>query len=309
MISDFAMNSAETVDAGAEVSDGEEVLQQSQKRVVLRRFSLKWRRVEDWRDDRGEFFHCWWSPSSAGGSNFQLSPRWFEALQQTVCDMAPRVKSLSNKGACAFSEFLQSAGVTVTSRSKGRDNRGLEGSRTCSFVLPDSAVNCLAPDYIKVGSKALFAAKGPWMTCVHIEPAGGESIAKLSSGRKLWIIATNIGSSRFLMSIQSFDHFYQRLMGAKSKRSKTHKQDKRNIRGLRFHLAEEGDVLFQPACYAHCVLTGRAFAADGSTRWALMHGWEGLDLRDTRRASIAFNSFSTGCGRGYISVVEDVRKG
>ena len=95
------------------------------------------------------------------------------AAADSLCDLAPRVKSLSNKGACAFSEFLQSAGVTVTSRSKGRDNRGLEGSRTCSFVLPDSPVNCLAPDYIKVGSKALFAAKGPWMTCVHIEPAGG----------------------------------------------------------------------------------------------------------------------------------------
>ena len=70
----------------------------------------------------------------------------------------------------------------------------------------------------------------------------------------------------------NFDHFYQPLMGAKSKRSKTHKQDKRNTRGLRFHLAEDGDVLIQPACYAHCVLTGRAFAADGSTRWALVHG-------------------------------------
>ena len=162
-------------------------------------------------------------------------------------------------------------------------------------------VNCLATDYIKVGSKALLAAKGPQVACGHIEPAGRESIAKLSSGRKLWIIATNIGSSKFLMSIQSFDKFYQLLMGAKSKRSKTHKQDKRDTRGVRFHSAEEGDVLIQPACYAHSDLTGRAFAADGSTRCALVHEWEGLDMRDTRRATVVFTSFSTGCGRGYIS--------
>ena len=103
------------------------------------------------------------------------------------------------------------------------------------------------------------------------------------------------------MSIQSSDHFYQLLMGAKSKRSETHKQNERNICGLRIHLAEEGDALVQPVCYAHCVLTGGVFAVDGSTRWAFVHGWEGLDLRDTRRASIVFNSFSTGSGRGYIS--------
>ena len=103
------------------------------------------------------------------------------------------------------------------------------------------------------------------------------------------------------MSIQSFDHFYQPLMGAKIKRSKTHKRDKINIHGLRFHLAEERDVVMQPACYAHSVLTVQALAADGSTRWALVHGWEGLDLRDTRRATVVFNSFGTDCGRGYIA--------
>ena len=102
------------------------------------------------------------------------------------------------------------------------------------------------------------------------------------------------------MSIQSFDHFYQPLKGAKTKRSKTHKRDKINIHGLRFHLAE-GDVVMQPACYAHSVLTGQALAADGSTRRALVHGWEGLDLRDTRRATVVFNSFGTDCGRGYIA--------
>ena len=296
------MNLEEMVDAGAEVSDGEEVppTVPDESRVekvfaeVEQRGGLAWRQ-------RGILpllvvsIFSW-------GIKFPTVPTVVRGVAaDSLCDLAPRVKSLWNKGACAFSDFLQSTGATVTSRSKGRDNRGFEGSRTCSFVLPDSAVNCLAPGYIKVGSKALLAAKGPWMTCGHIEPAGGESIAKLSSGRKLWIIATNISSSKFLMSIQSFDHFYQLLMGAKSKRSKTHKQDKRNIRGLRFHLAEEGDVLIQPACYAHCVLTGRAFAADGSTRWALVHGWEGLDLRDTRRATVVFNNFSTGCGRGYIS--------
>ena len=55
----------------------------------------------------------------------------------------------------------------------------------------------------------------------------------------------------------------------------------------------------------HLCMVGKdwtcATNADDSTRWALVHGWEGLDLRDNRLASIVFNSFSTGCGRGYIS--------
>ena len=32
-----------------------------------------------------------------------------------------------------------------------------------------------------------------------------------------------------------------------------------------------------------------------------MHGWEGLPLWDTRRATVVFSSFSTGCGTRHIA--------
>ena len=171
IISEFAISSAKTVDAGAEDSDSEEVPPTVPEESRVEEVVVKWSSVEDWRGDGGEFFHCWSSPSSVGGSKFQLSQWLFKALQQTVFVIYLPESShfgirvlVCSRTFCSQQEPLFQVAA--------RDNRGVEGSRTCSFVLPDSGVNCLAPDYIKVGSKALLAAKGPWMTCGHIEPAG-----------------------------------------------------------------------------------------------------------------------------------------
>ena len=155
------MNSAGTVDADAEVSDGEEVppTVAEESRVEEVFAEVEQRRGLAWR--RRGFLPLLVVSIFSLEIKFPTVPAVVRgAAGASLCDLAPMVKSLWNTGACAFSDILQSSGATVTSRSKERDNRGFEGSRTCSFVLPDSAVNCLAPDSIKVGSKALLAAKG-----------------------------------------------------------------------------------------------------------------------------------------------------
>ena len=101
----------------------------------------------------------------------------------------------------------------INSRNKGLDNPGFEGSRTFSFALPGRDVTTLVPDYITVTtSNDLLAVKGSWFTAGHIEYAGGESIAKLASGRNLWIISTNLASSQFVLNITDFNSVYRLLM-------------------------------------------------------------------------------------------------
>ena len=126
-----------------------------------------------------------------------------------LCDLTGKAKLEWNCGATLFSSFKAAAKATVHRWSVSTDNPGFKGCLTFSFELPDKFISCLAPEYIKIRSKA---TKGPWFTCAHIEWGGSESIAKLESGRKIWIFASTIASSQFLMSVQCFDHLYRLLV-------------------------------------------------------------------------------------------------
>ena len=67
-----------------------------------------------------------------------------------------------------------------------------------------------------------------------------------------------------------------------------------------FYLAKSCDVLIQPPCFAHCVLTGRISAPDGSTCWSLVNSWKGLNLSNKLRDSLKFDRFCSGVKRGFI---------
>ena len=229
-------------------------------------------------------------------SNFPSIPTVIRGpLADTLCDLSPQVKAFWNRGHVLFESFRNRFDAVVHATSSGLDNKGFEGSRTVSFELSDDCVRVDVPSYISVDSKALLAIKGPWFTSGHIESAGAESIAKLESGRKLWLIASNIESSRFLYGIQTFKDFHRLLMD----RAK-YGNDEKLCRGLSYHLAKPGDLLIQPPCFAHCVLTGRTSAADGSTSWSLVHGWEGLNVSDHLRGSLVIDRFCSGVKRGFI---------
>ena len=99
------------------------------------------------------------------------------------------------------------------------------------------------------------------------------------------------------MSVQSFNHLYRLLVEPKTLYSRI---ERKLIRDLRYHLAEPGDVIIQPPCYAHCVLTGCSSNTDGTVRWALVHGWEGNNVNYQERANRVFEQFSSGAGKGFI---------
>ena len=195
-----------------------------------------------------------------------------------LCDLTGEAKSAWNRGATLFSTFVDRTKAVVHRSSVGNDNPGFKGCLTYSFELADKFIHCLPPpNNVVLRSKALLAAKGPWFTAANIEWGGGESIAKLESGRKIWIIATNAASSKFLMSIESFEMLYRFLTEPKQLYTKKRKL----IRGLRYHLAQPGDVVIQPPLCAHIVLTGRSLNSDGTVQWALVHGWEGINVADS----------------------------
>ena len=214
-----------------------------------------------------------------------------------LCSLSDTVKAAWKSGACSFREFAQSCKALVHSSSSGKDLPGFEGSRTRSFDLDrDEEVTIDAPPYVTVDSKAFLAAKGPWFTAGHVESGGCESIARLESGRKIWIIASHDTSSRLIMSIQDFGTLH-RLLTHEGDKNETIKQ----YPGLFYHLALPGDILIQPACMAHCVVTARSVDSTGASIWSLVHGWEGLDLRDQSRGRVVIDRFCFGVGRGYIT--------
>ena len=136
-------------------------------------------------------------------SNFPSIPTVFRGpLADTLCDLSPQAKAFWNHGHVLFESVKNRFDAVVHATSSCLDNKGFEGSRTVSFELSDDCVRVDAPSYISVDSKALLAIKDPWFTSGHIESAGAESVAKLESGRKLWLIASNIEFSRFLYGIQ-----------------------------------------------------------------------------------------------------------
>ena len=214
-------------------------------------------------------------------------------LLLTLCVLSPQVEAFWNHGHVLFESFENRFDAVVHATSSGLD-KGFEGSRTVSFELSDDCVRVDVPSCISVDSKALLAIKGPWFTSGHIESAGAESVAKLESGRKLWLIASNTESFRFLYGIQTFKDFHHLLMDRAR-----YGINGKLCRDLSYHLTKPGDLLIQPR-FAHCVLTGRTSAVDGSTSWSLVHEWEGLNVSDHLRGSLVIDRFCSGVKRGFI---------
>ena len=132
-----------------------------------------------------------------------------------LCTLTWKAKLAWNEGATLFSSFKAAAKTTVHRWSVGTDNPGFKGCLTFSSELPDNFISCLA-SAIKIRSKAFLATKGSWFACAYFECGGSESFAKLESGRKIWIFASTIASSQFLMSVQSFSPLYRLLVEPKT---------------------------------------------------------------------------------------------
>ena len=178
------------------------------------------------------------------------------------------------------------------------DKLNLIGSQSFSFELPKKE-NIIYKEYpnLVAHSFGALATRGPWYTEPHIEWGGGESVASLISGSKLWIITAKAESSKLLYAkeLESFDAMYRLLSSA----TPSPKQALL-LSNCYYHLGEPGDLIVQPAFATHCVFTEPTFDRSGQPKWALVSGYEAIDLRVEDRGRRLFDNYAVGFPRGKL---------
>ena len=207
-----------------------------------------------------------------------------------------------NGGSCDAMQFVERhGGVNVVQQSGTEMVEGLPqvaDSKAISFELPREKLNLQVFPGFQLTSTACIAARGDWATTAHIEWGGGESIAKLISGRKLWVIATTPSAAAHLRKYATYQQICDLLLGAGSQSSSAEPLDSFYSQ-LTYHIGEPGDIIVQPKFATHFVLTARA-DKDGKIIWDLVTGYEAIDLSVSDRATVLFDRFAVHMTRGDI---------
>ena len=207
-----------------------------------------------------------------------------------------------NEGKVDADQFVEDLGGFNISRTTGDSLTGFSSSsRTISFEIEEEGrFSCSPHPRLEVMSKACLAAKGSWFTCPHIEWGGGESVAALISGSKLWIMATTRQSAKDLYRLDSYRKLCDVLMPDDSSRSsKKRRVVPSFLANLVYHIGKPHDVIIQPAFACHCVIT-EPILQDGEPTWSLVTGYEGIDIEMPDRGRLVFNSFALEMDRNRI---------
>ena len=193
-------------------------------------------------------------------------------------------------GACDGDEFVRRQNASRVTFTSGEHLPGFSNSRTISFELGTSVLKKFAPHpSLYVHSTASIAALGAWFTPPHIEWGGGESVAALISGKKLWIFSTTPQSTKDFFLWDSYSTLLSNLRRSLSSRTKSRKGFYTN-ENLLYHIGQPGDLIVQPAFAMHCVVTKPLFDGD-QPLWALVTGYEGIDIRLENHARRVFFHF------------------
>ena len=218
-----------------------------------------------------------------------------------VFHWSDRLMKKWNDGLCDVDEFLRSENAFNMTTTFGSDRpefvEELADCKTISFELPQDDVFFEKYPGVDVQSVACIAASGAWVTAPHIEWGGGESVAKLLSGSKLWVIATRPKAAEALQKIATYSGICD-LLREDKKRSKGRKGSSLQEQ-LYYHIGQAGDVIVQPGFATHLVITEPSFSR-GRRKWACVGGFEGLDNRVSDRGRRLFNHFITGVNRAVF---------
>ena len=128
---------------------------------------------------------------------------------------------------------------------------------------------------------------------------GGESIAKVISGSKLWLITTNARAGRLLFA-RSTCLLDQSIVEFLTKPRPKNYVPNAFEKNVYYHVAEAGDIIIQPAFAVHAVIT----APEVSRRrkcWSLVTGFEAVDVRMESRGRRVIDSFGIGMKVGFIA--------
>ena len=200
-----------------------------------------------------------------------------------------------NSGDVDAHEFISRRGGIISAVTDG-NKLGLESSESITFEL-NQGVFCSPHPKLKAVVQGCLAARGPWYTAPHIEwGGGGESLAAVLSGSKLWLFAYTPRRAQEFYGIKSFDDLFQLLTvdsNARAKKRKGHYLTEH----LSYHLGTAGDRIIQPAFAVHAVVTEGVIGQAGQFIWSLVSGYEGTDPTISSRGRDVFNHYVLDIGR------------
>ena len=144
-----------------------------------------------------------------------------------------------------------------------------------SFAFAEDSKDIVFPEHpnLKITSRGSIAKLWEWVTVGHIEWGGGEPIAKVIGGSQMWIICNEIEAGvelfkqdrwtklrNFILDGVTSDAACSILDGVildgvtSDAACSSGTKRKAKVRYF-YHLAEPDDVIVQPSCAVHAVLT------------------------------------------------------
>ena len=139
------------------------------------------------------------------------------------------------------------------------------------------------PSSLRFQTIAAIFSLGQWFTECHVEVCGDDSISATLMGKKTFFYATRGNPSRILVRQVKSNQAVRQLV---ENGPPTKWADKWLI-----SMPENSSLVIQPALCAHTVTTVRASA--------LVAGWEGSCVNDTRRYAQVKSLFGFGIGMEY----------
>ena len=214
-----------------------------------------------------------------------------------ICNLKDDVSRMWNGGDVNIERFMKKYSKAENARNEGNGLEGFESTETVSFQIERNNLQLeLSPELTLIATY-LLVAKGSWFTNGHIEFGGADSVAKLVSGCKLWIMSQSVNTSRFLLKIRTFNQLLNFLIVKPGENVTT------KYKGLFYHVGKSGDLIIQPSLFAHCVVTKEEKTKEDRRIWALVHGWEAINRNDMKLGRTVINNFCFGVTSSVIETL------
>ena len=225
------------------------------------------------------------------------------AAAKVVYQWSPELMEFYNYGDCVVEYLIEKYNCGGIMANDGNDF-DLPGSRTLSFEFPAGSSNVIfpKPPNLAITSVASIAKLGEWCTVGHIEWRGAVSIAKVIGGTQMWIICNNIEAGVDLFKQDTFSKLRDFVLNGVSSNPPGSSGLKRKPKVHYFyHIAEPEDVIVQPSCAVHAVLTEPRYNRKGELLCSLVTGYEALGtvfVPELGRRVV--NKLSTGIEKGLV---------
>ena len=226
------------------------------------------------------------------------------AAANVVYRWSPKAMELYNDGDCVIEDLVTKLKCDGLMTNNG-DDFGFPGSRTLSFSFAEDSKDIVFPEHpnLKITSRGSIAKLGEWVTVGHIEWGGGESIAKVIGGSQMWIICNKIEAGVELFKQDKWTKLRDFILDGVTSDAACSSGTKRKSKVRYFyHLAEPEDVIVQPSCAVHAVLTEAKRNRKNELVWSIVSGYEAIGtIFDADRGRHVINRLCYGFNKGLAA--------